>query len=55
MLRRGFSFPSTVENVLCMSEHDAYAVERGPNGQIMRKEVIRSSVSGGNITLIQVL
>lgn len=33
------SFSSTVENTLCMSSHNAYAVQRGSDGRIMRKEV----------------
>ncbi|KAF8593601.1 hypothetical protein BDV93DRAFT_529791 [Ceratobasidium sp. AG-I] len=32
-------FPSTVENMFCLSSHGAYTVQRGLNGQIKRKEV----------------
>ncbi|KAF8597613.1 hypothetical protein BDV93DRAFT_513200 [Ceratobasidium sp. AG-I] len=37
------SLPSTVENLLCMGWYDAYVVQRGLPGQIIRKEAWRST------------
>ena len=46
--RRPSSFPPAVENLHCMGSQEAYVVQRGSLGQIIRKEVRAHGMLGAS-------